>query len=112
MRSQRQPLHKDPMRQINSRVRREIKAWLLNKYGPYCQICKRNGLSDNDARIDMEIGRAPKKWSVDHVIAYSRGGANTRENMEPAHQQCNRDKGDSSIDIGGQVVYSSVSNNY
>jgi 5-methylcytosine-specific restriction endonuclease McrA len=107
----RQPLRKDPMRQIPSRIRREIKAWLLKKYGPYCQICIANGLSKKEAEIDMEIGRAPKKWSVDHIIPYSKGGSNRRENMQPAHQQCNHAKGDT-VDETKLVMYSSSSTNY
>jgi 5-methylcytosine-specific restriction endonuclease McrA len=111
-------LSKDPMRQLLSRERREIRVWLLEKYGPYCQLCLQKGLSKAEAEIDLDTytgsGRGPLKWSVDHIIPFSKGGLNVKENMQPAHQSCNRDKGAKmpGVDNKPSIRYSSVSNNY
>lgn len=39
-------------------------------------------------------GKAPtKKMTVDHIMPKSKGGMNSRKNLQPAHLLCNRLKG-------------------
>lgn len=53
---------------------------LINTYGNICHICKK------------PIERM-EEVTVDHVIPLSKGGADLLENMRPAHEKCNHDKG-------------------
>lgn len=40
-------------------------------------------------------GKAPtKKMTIDHIIAKSKGGTNSRKNLQYAHLLCNRLKSD------------------
>jgi HNH endonuclease len=82
------------MRAFTSHERRVIRAWLIEKYGTYCQICLANGKSAKAAEIDMQaIGRADYAFSIDHIVALADGGSNTKENMWPTHVLCNNLKG-------------------
>jgi 5-methylcytosine-specific restriction endonuclease McrA len=82
------------MRAFTSVQRREIRAKLLEEYGPYCQICLQLGASRTLAEIDFtQQNRQPLAFSIDHIIALADGGTNTIDNMWPAHASCNRRKG-------------------
>lgn len=82
------------MRAFTSIERRAIRAELLDKYGPYCQICINLGSTQHVAEIDFSQQRNEKKaFSIDHIIALADGGSNTIDNMWPAHAGCNSRKG-------------------
>lgn len=64
---------------------------VLEKYGTKCHIC--------NLEINTNANRQPGKdgWQnglhIDHLIPISRGGADTLENVRPAHGLCNVKKG-------------------
>ena len=86
-----------PMRSFSSKIRREIKAKLIDKYGPYCQLCILAGRTKKKARINLEIPNERNSWSVDHIIPVSRGGRNIISNMWPAHKGCNNARGNNDL---------------
>lgn len=86
-----------PMRTFTARVRREFRAKLIEKYGPYCQLCLLDGHDLDVALIDLEVFNEPMSWSIDHIIPMSRGGRNVLENMQPAHKQCNTARGNDDL---------------
>jgi len=59
----------------------------LELYGTQCHICNK----DIDLTAPIQVG-APG-WEtalhLDHLIPLSKGGADTLENVRPAHAQCN-----------------------
>jgi len=75
----------------------KVRKYLLEKYGPVCQICLEWKRTGRVTLIDLTIDGGPLSYSVDHKIARADGGPNTKENMQPAHRLCNEVKG-SSID--------------
>lgn len=54
---------------------------LVDKYGNTCHIC----VKPIESMADV---------TVDHVVPLSKGGADTLDNMRPAHAACNHEKGD------------------
>lgn len=64
---------------------------VLDLYGSKCHICKN--------KIDLSAPRSCKQegWEfglqIDHVIPIAKGGADTLENVRPAHGICNIRKG-------------------
>lgn len=62
---------------------------VIKKWGNSCHICGKE--------IDMTLPRHAKdnKWGLhlDHVIALSKGGQHTLDNVKPAHGFCNLSKG-------------------
>ena len=60
---------------------------VLEKYGTLCHIC--------EIEIDLTAERKPGKdgWEkglhIDHLIEIHKGGADTLENVRPAHGLCN-----------------------
>lgn len=64
---------------------------VLKTYGTKCHIC--------NLEIDMKAARkaGKKGWEnglhIDHLIAIANGGADTIENVRPAHGLCNLKKG-------------------
>lgn len=113
------------MRCFNSRVRREMRAFLLHKYGDFCQICLESGKPALAAKIRLDIERDDLSFSFDHIIPLADGGLNELDNMWPAHVVCNERKGSKSggsrrmdresrqasnvIMNGARLAYSSVS---
>lgn len=72
-----------------------MRAELIDKYGPYCQICITiHGTTKREAEIDFsQTRRGSKGFSFDHIIALADGGENHIDNMWPAHIACNERKG-------------------
>lgn len=63
--------------------RREV----FERDGNVCQLC--------DAPMDMsQKAPHPLAPSIDHVLAISRGGTHTMDNIQSAHFYCNSSKGD------------------
>jgi 5-methylcytosine-specific restriction endonuclease McrA len=81
------------MRCFNPEERREMRAKLLAKFGPYCQICLRQGKSAKDAFIRLDLMENDLSFSFDHILALADGGENVLSNMHPAHIVCNSRKG-------------------
>lgn len=80
---------KKPRKQ-DIRSNRWNRKHLINKYGNICHLC-------GEPITDM------KQVTVDHVIPISKGGADTLDNMRPAHESCNRKKGNTyEPDTNGQ----------
>lgn len=107
------------MRCFTSHERREMRAFLIQKYGKVCQLCKLAGKSPLACAIDMEAdtNRDRRSFSIDHIVPLADGGANVIDNMWPAHKGCNTLKGS---EAGGtprkyrrsttnRLAYSSVS---
>ena len=65
---------------------RMVKA-TLRTYGTVCHICGADGAN-----------------SADHVVPRSRGGADTIENLRPAHRACNLARGAQPLDGGNVLV--------
>lgn len=65
-------------------------AQVLELYGAICHIC----LQEIDLSAERRVGR--KGWKmglhIDHIIEISNGGADTLENVRPAHGLCNLEK--------------------
>lgn len=72
---------------------RKLRNYLINKYGPVCQICVAFKRTGKVTLIDLTIENGPLSYSVDHVIALADGGSDTRDNKQPAHRLCNSVKG-------------------
>jgi 5-methylcytosine-specific restriction endonuclease McrA len=51
------------------------KVW--TRFGRVCYLCGRSGAD-----------------TIDHVIPLNKGGTNEFKNLRPAHEECNRNKGD------------------
>ena len=81
------------MRAFTSQERREIRTSLIEEYGLICQICKALGKSDAQALINTGTTWDDNSFSIDHIVPLADGGANTRDNMHPAHIACNERKG-------------------
>ena len=63
---------------------------ILDKYGHNCYLCQEP--------IDFTVPRTePKGFQVEHVIAISKGGPDTLENVRPSHAYCNWSKGSKSL---------------
>lgn len=92
-----------PMREFFAWERREFRRLLILEYGPYCQLCLAEGKSKQAAKIDLEVPGKARSWSIDHIVAMSKGGRNEFENMWPSHMSCNRIRGNS--DIPQRKVY-------
>jgi hypothetical protein len=78
-----------------SRSARQLRKYLLDKYGPVCQICIALKRTGKVTRIDLDSINGPMSYSVDHILALADGGEDTRENKQPAHRLCNSVKGSS-----------------
>lgn len=58
---------------------------VVREYGDACHICKEP--------IDMNLPRTNRMGlTIDHVIALSKGGTDTMDNLRPAHWICNNRK--------------------
>ena len=72
----------------NNDVKKYSLKQILDTHGSICHIC--------GSGIDLKAPRTPQKganWEtglhIDHVIPISKGGADTLENVRPAHALCN-----------------------
>lgn len=64
---------------------------ILDKYGHNCYLCQEP--------IDFTVPRKePKGFQVEHVIAISKGGPDTLENVRPSHAYCNWSKGNKALE--------------
>lgn len=64
---------------------------VVREYGDVCHICQ--------DQIDMSLPRTSKMGlTIDHLIALSKGGTDTMENLRPAHWICNRRKSDKPLE--------------
>ena len=83
------------MRCFTSHQRREMRAFLIEKYGEVCQLCKLAGKSKSACAIDMEANTNHDKrsFSIDHIVPLADGGENHIDNMWPSHKGCNTLKG-------------------
>ena len=65
---------------------------VLELYGENCYICGK----DIDMKASRLAGRGEWEYglNIDHVIAISKGGSDTIENVRPTHVICNIKKGD------------------
>lgn len=86
------------MRCFTSHERREMRAYLIEKYGEVCQLCKIAGKSEMACKINMQANtdRDEKSFSIDHIVPLADGGANHIDNMWPSHKGCNTRKGSKS----------------
>lgn len=67
------------------RRRQWLRRTLVRKHGGVCALCGKPVL--------LQDGHADSA-SIDHIRPVSKGGADTIENMQLAHERCNRRKGD------------------
>ena len=83
--------HKRRARKQDSVCEPYTETQVLAMYGTKCHIC--------NLEIDMKAARkaGKKGWEnglhIDHLIALANGGADTLENVRPAHGLCNIKKG-------------------
>ncbi len=82
------------LRAYSSDERRKIRSALLNKYGPYCQLCLAWGRNKQTALLDLRAQCSPKSVSIDHIVPTGNGGVNKPSNMWLAHVACNNARGD------------------
>jgi 5-methylcytosine-specific restriction endonuclease McrA len=79
-------------------TRLRMREQIIKRYGPVCHICLANGITDHRAVIDLTlVWPDPRCFTRDHVVPVSMGGPDTIENMAPAHNKCNRDRGNGPI---------------
>lgn len=88
---------RSPMREFPAAQRREFRRLLIERYGPYCQICLAYDRPEGLAVIDLEVPGKPRSWSIDHITPMSRGGRNEFANMWPAHVVCNELRGNKGL---------------
>ena len=69
------------MKGINSQAKRDLRAWLREKYQGRCCYCNKP---------------AGKDWTVDHYLPYALGGTNAKRNLRLACRPCNELKADMS----------------
>ena len=68
-------------------TKRDAHRRIIRRAHPACGIC--------GEPIDYTLTYPhPKSYVVDHVTPLSRGGADTIDNKQAAHRDCNRAKGD------------------
>lgn len=78
-------------KKMNTIVKPYTEKEVLDIYGTKCHIC--------NLEININANRQPGKdgWQnglhIDHLVPISRGGADTLENVRPAHGLCNVKKG-------------------
>ncbi len=65
-------------------VRRSLRRRILERDHHICQICHRPGHTDT--------GPDSRSWHIDHVLAWSKGGATTAENLRLTCATCNQRK--------------------
>ena len=76
---------------LNNNHQKYLLEEVLQMYGTKCHIC--------NLEIDIKAARkaGKKGWEdglhIDHLIALANGGADTLENVRPAHGLCNIKKG-------------------
>lgn len=64
---------------------------VVREYGDTCHICQE--------LIDMNLPRTSRMGlTIDHVIALSKGGTDTMDNLRPAHWICNNRKSDKPLE--------------
>lgn len=64
---------------------------VVREYGNACHICQEP--------IDMSLSRTNRMGlTIDHVVALSKGGTDTMENLRPAHWICNNRKSNKSLE--------------
>lgn len=79
-----------PTKAHRDRLRRQVA-----RGHPPCHLCHEP--------IDYSLKSPdPYSFEIDHVIPRSKGGADTVDNLAPAHRRCNREKWDT--DAQGQAV--------
>jgi 5-methylcytosine-specific restriction endonuclease McrA len=64
---------------------------VLEKYGIVCYIC--GSEIDMNASRRVGLGDWENGLHIDHVLALSRGGSDTLDNVRPSHARCNLNKG-------------------
>ena len=63
---------------------------IIGRHQPPCGLC--------GGPIDYTLPHTdPRAYVVDHIIPLNKGGADTLDNKQAAHWNCNRDKGDKLI---------------
>jgi 5-methylcytosine-specific restriction endonuclease McrA len=68
------------------RVRR-LRPQVLERDGYVCGICRL------PIRRDVDV-QHPLALTIDHIMPLAAGGSDRLDNLQPAHRQCNVDKGD------------------
>ncbi len=85
------------IRSLQVSERRRLRRELLKKYGPFCQLCLVWGKDSEFARIDLNVQRAARSFSLDHIIPVSEGGTLDIKNLWPTHIACNEQRKDSPL---------------
>ncbi len=87
----RRNLRKRRARKLQNGFEPYTEQQVLDKYGHNCYLCQQP--------IDFTVPRTePKGFHVEHVIAISKGGPDTLENVRPSHAYCNWSKGDKALE--------------
>jgi 5-methylcytosine-specific restriction endonuclease McrA len=68
---------------VDSTLTREEWEYVVKQTGFICHVC-------GDV-VSLEIG-SQETLSLDHIVPMSRGGANVKENVAPAHRRCNQSR--------------------
>ena len=63
---------------------------VIELYGTKCYLCL--GEIDFMASRQAGVGSWEKALHIDHIVALSRGGSDTLDNVRPSHAQCNLKK--------------------
>ncbi|MBF6350348.1 HNH endonuclease [Nocardia flavorosea] len=71
---------------------------LIARGRPPCGIC--------GGDIDYSLPHLdPGEYVIDHIVPLARGGADTLDNLQPAHRHCNRQKADKDPDTAPRPAY-------
>lgn len=78
-------------RKLNNLVIAYKETEVLETYGTDCHICTK----PIDLNAPRKVGKDNWQYGlhIDHIIPISKGGADTLENVRPAHAICNVSKG-------------------
>ena len=100
----------DPVERANRRAayrRKRRAAGVVSEPYTLAEIAKRDGWCCGECRRRIIPGIAwPDRWSatIDHIIPLSRGGNDTRANVQLCHAACNSEKGGRLAGVGRSTL--------
>ena len=83
---------------VRNTTRRDRHRKLVARGRPPCHLC---GEEIDYAAFHLE----PLSFTIDHIIPLAKGGADSLENLAPAHRKCNRAKGDGGAALKAAVAF-------
>lgn len=77
---------------------RATKLQAERQYVDYRDVVKTHGLHCHVCNQAIDFGMNMSKIAFDHVVPLSKGGSHTFDNIRPAHQKCNQQKGSKTLE--------------